>query len=77
MTVRDDVQKEERMLTVNEVAEWINVSRRTVERYIKKGWITAVKYDHLVRIKRTDVERFLKEHEQKPVRSQGETEAVD
>ena len=63
--LRDDAPQEDRMLTLNEVATWLNTSRRTVERYIKKGWITAVKYDHLVRIKRSEVERFLNEREQR------------
>jgi len=65
MMNHDEPLNEDRMLTVNEVATWLNVSRSTIERYIKKGWITVVKYDHLVRIKRSEVERFLKEREQR------------
>jgi len=65
MVSRDSIPQEDMMLTLDEVATWLNTSRRTVQRYIKKGWIVAVKYDHLVRIKRSEVERFLKEREQK------------
>lgn len=48
----------ERMLTLKEVAEQLNVSRRTVERYIAKGMIVAVKYDKAVRVAQSEIERF-------------------
>lgn len=48
----------ERMLTLKEVSEQLNVSRRTVERYIAKGLIVAVKYDKAVRVAQSEIERF-------------------
>lgn len=48
----------ERMLTLKEVSEQLNVSRRTVERYIAKGMIVAVKYDKAVRVAQSEIERF-------------------
>jgi excisionase family DNA binding protein len=65
MMKNDESSQGDRMLTIKEVCDWLNVSRATVDRYIKKGWIVAVKYDHLVRIKRSEVERFLEEHKRK------------
>ncbi len=56
---------EDRLLTLDEVAERLTISRRTVERYIKKGWFTAVKYERAIRIRVSEVERFLKEREQR------------
>lgn len=53
------------MLTIKEVCGWLNISRATVDRYIKKGRIAAVKYDHVVRIKQSEVERFIEEHQRK------------
>lgn len=49
---------EKRMLTLREVSEQLNVSRRTIERYIAKGLITAVKYDKAIRIAQSEIERF-------------------
>lgn len=48
----------ERMLTLKDVAEQLNVSRRTVERYIAKGLLIAVKYDKAIRIAQSEIERF-------------------
>ena len=48
----------ERMLTLKEVSEQLNVSRRTAERYIAKGLIVAVKYDKAVRVAQSEIERF-------------------
>lgn len=53
----------ERMLTLDEVAKFLRVSRRTVERYIKKGWLAAIKYDRSVRIRSSEVERFLQDRQ--------------
>lgn len=56
---------EDKLLTLDEVAERLTISRRTVERYIKKGWLTPVKFERAIRIRSSEVERFLKEREQK------------
>lgn len=57
--------REDKLLTLDEVAERLTISRRTVERYIKKGWLTAVKYERAIRVRASEVERFLNEREQR------------
>lgn len=52
---------EEHMLTLNEVSEQLNVSRRTVERYIAKGLLIAIKYDRAIRVAQSEIERFKQE----------------
>lgn len=48
----------ERMLTLKEVSEQLNVSRRTIERYIAKGLLVAVKYDKAIRVAQSEIDRF-------------------
>lgn len=48
----------ERMLTLSEVAQQLRTSRRTVERYIDKGLLIAVKYDKAIRVAQSEIERF-------------------
>lgn len=51
---------EDKLLTIEEVAEILRVSSRSVNRYIESGRLKASKLG-LWRIKRSDLDRFLEE----------------
>ncbi|MCH9663254.1 MAG: helix-turn-helix domain-containing protein [Gammaproteobacteria bacterium] len=53
--------KEDKMLTLNEVAKHLNVSRRTIERYIAKKLLVAIKYDRAIRVPQSELDRFKEE----------------
>ncbi len=56
---------EERILmTVNEVAQFLHVSRSTVYRLIDLGMFPTYKVGERIRIKREDVEKYLEEQKQ-------------
>jgi excisionase family DNA binding protein len=44
--------------TVGQIAELMNVSRRTVHRWISTGSLAVHRFDSLVRISATDLEAF-------------------
>ena len=48
------------MLTIKQVAEELNVSIRTVYKYVKNGQLKAGKIGYLWRIKKEDFEEFIK-----------------
>lgn len=50
-----------RLLTPEDVAEILNVGKRTVYSYIEKGWLPAAKLgpSRLLRVKESDLEAFL------------------
>ena len=51
---------EDKLLTIEEVAEILRVSSRSVNRYIESGRLKASKLG-VWRIKRSDLDRFLEE----------------
>ena len=48
------------LLTVNEVAKMLNLHEITVRRHIKQGRLRAVKVGRQVRIRKEDLEEFMK-----------------
>lgn len=48
------------LLTVNEVAKMLNLHEITIRRHIKQGRLKAVKVGRQVRIRREDLEEFMK-----------------
>ena len=48
------------LLTVNEAAEMLNLHEITIRRHIKQGRLRAVKVGRQVRIRREDLEEFMK-----------------
>ncbi len=51
--------KQEQLMTKQEVADYLQVSIRTVERLIKAGKLTAYKIQTNIRFKKADVEDYL------------------
>jgi excisionase family DNA binding protein len=51
----------EPLLTVGEVAEVMRVSNMTVYRLIKAGQLSAIRVGKNYRIRRTDIDRYLRE----------------
>ena len=51
--------EEDRLWTVQDVMELLQVSRRTVERLIENGELRAIKFGRNVRFRREDVNEFL------------------
>ena len=52
------------MVTREEAAKYLRISTRTLDRLVRSGKIRSYKYDRAVRIKRQELERFLKQQEQ-------------
>lgn len=52
-----------KLLTLDEVAERLQVSRRTVQRHIKAGKLVAIKMNRAVRVRHSDLEKFIEEHQ--------------
>lgn len=48
------------MLTIKEVAEKLDVSTRTINRYIKEGKLTAYKVGNKWRFTPEEIQRFIK-----------------
>jgi excisionase family DNA binding protein len=51
-----------KFFTIPEVAECLNVSTRTVRRWIAKGMLVAHRFDGIVRIAERDLRAFLGQH---------------
>jgi excisionase family DNA binding protein len=54
----------ERLLTINEVAAWLGVSKAWVYDHAtrKKPFLPCVRFGELTRFRRTEIERFIQEH---------------
>jgi excisionase family DNA binding protein len=59
MSAADEGVQDE-LLTVKETARIFKVSVRTIWRWIKRGGIECVKFQGIVRIRRSEIERILK-----------------
>jgi excisionase family DNA binding protein len=57
--VRGDVPTEDRLLTVNEVAELMRVSNMTIYRLIKAGELNATRVGRSYRLRQRDVDEYL------------------
>lgn len=53
--------EDEPLLTVDEVAERLNVSTKTVRRWIKTGELPAYRLGRQIRISEKDLRRFLRD----------------
>jgi excisionase family DNA binding protein len=53
-----------RLLTINEVAEWLGVSRAWVYDHVsrKKPFLPCVRFGEVTRFRREEIERFIQEH---------------
>ena len=58
---------EDRLLTVNDVAERLQVHPITVRRHIKAGKLRAVRVGRSVRIREADLEEYLRPDDQQPL----------
>lgn len=54
-----------KLLTLDEVAEILRVSKRTAWRYYKNGNLEGIKLDGGIRIQQQKLEKFIKEREMK------------
>ena len=54
----------ERLLTINEVAAWLGVSKAWVYDHAtrKRPFLPCVRFGELTRFRRTEIERFIQEH---------------
>lgn len=50
------------LLTVQQVADRLKIHIKTVYLYINRGAIPAIKLEGLVRVRASDLEKFLNEH---------------
>lgn len=51
--------KDRRFLTLNEVAERLNLSRMTVYRYVKSKKLPAYQFERDFRVDESDLEKFI------------------
>jgi len=49
----------EELFTVEEVAERLKLSQKTIRRLIERGDLPAIRFDRVIRIKQADLEAFL------------------
>jgi excisionase family DNA binding protein len=61
-----DVRRAGPVMTVDQVAAYLQMNRLTVYRYVREGKIPAAKFGKLYRILKADVDRFLEEHKVPP-----------
>ena len=54
-----------RMLSINKVAEVLDVSKKTIYRYVQKGQLRAYKYGRDLKFKESDIKAFIEKHEKK------------
>lgn len=59
MTLSED-EKASSPLTPDEAAEYLKVTRRTIDRWIADGTLKASKIGRVVRISRSEINRLLK-----------------
>jgi len=52
---------EDTMLSVKEIAKFLSVSKRTVQRMVKRGELDAVRVGGQIRVRRTALDRLLRE----------------
>jgi len=50
-----------KLLTPAEAAEMLSVSEKTVKKWLRQGKLRGVKVAHLWRLRKEDLERFIKE----------------
>lgn len=55
---------QDRLLTINEVAEWLGVSKAWVYDHVtrKRPFLPCVRFGELTRFRREEIERFIQEH---------------
>lgn len=66
----DDVRRAGPVMTVDQVAAYLQMNRLTVYRYVREGKIPAAKFGKLYRILKADVDHFLEE-QKAPTRPSG------
>ncbi len=59
------LEKEERLLTIDEVAEFLHVNPMTVYAWVKEGKIPAFKIGKVWRFRKTEIDEWLKKQKYK------------
>jgi PTS system nitrogen regulatory IIA component len=57
--------KEERLLTIDEVAEFLHINPMTVYAWVKEGKIPAFKIGKVWRFRKTEIDKWLKKQKYK------------
>ncbi len=70
MTTRHGGGEEHEIMTVEQAANYLQVHRLTVYRYIRQGLLPAARLGKVYRLFRRDVEAFLDAAKRHPVNSQ-------
>ncbi len=54
----------DRLLTINEVADWLGVSKAWVYDHVtrKRPFLPCVRFGELTRFRKTEIEQFIQEH---------------
>lgn len=65
------------VMTVDQVADYLQLNRLTVYRYVREGKIPASKIGKVYRILRADVDRFLESRKMPAARSQPRSEGAE
>jgi len=61
----------DQLLKPEDIAQWMNVSRRTVKRWVQRGQLRAYKIGNVTRIRPDDFVRFLQNHDTEAESSNG------
>ncbi len=56
----------DQLLKPEDIAQWMNVSRRTVMRWVQRGQLGAYKIGNVTRIRPDDFLHFLQSHDTEP-----------
>jgi excisionase family DNA binding protein len=57
---------DERVYTIDEIAEWLGFHRNTVRKWIVKGDLVAHQFGKEYRIKQSDIDDFMRRRQLKP-----------
>jgi len=58
MEAKDDIKLNE-LVTVADAAKMLDVAKKTIYKYVAKGYISAERYGNTIMIKRPEIERVL------------------
>ena len=63
-TAQQQTGDHDRLLTINEVADWLGVSKAWVYDHVtrKRPFLPCVRFGELTRFRKTEIEQFIQEH---------------
>ena len=60
---------DEKLLTLNDLADYLSVSRRTVYRILKKGDLPGYRVGNHLRFRHSDIEKWLRSNQEGTIKS--------